>query len=101
MSLFRADPDLFNDVESTTVHSHANLFVSLTSGIESATKRVTAVLIKNWFLIKLQNITMNRINFSTLGTESKLTTRTKREQNKTQDQTFSLEVHLCSPVTKI
>ena len=58
-------------------------------GIESATKRVTAVLIKNWFLIKLQNITVNRINFNTLGTESKLTTRTKREQHKTQDKTFS------------
>ena len=28
LSLFRADPDLFNNVESTTVHSHANLFVS-------------------------------------------------------------------------
>ena len=27
LSLFRADPDLFNDVESTIVHSHANRFV--------------------------------------------------------------------------
>ena len=53
---------------------------------------------KNWFLTKLQNITMNRINFNSLGTESKLTTRTKREQHKTQNQTFSLEVHICSPI---